>query len=375
MAADNTNIPHIAVTTHSTSSLHSDDARTAYSPSLGPSSQASPTSAHFPPTPSLQVTHARSPSDPLLLSPFSAKPRGGLGAGLSLDVPQRAHSPAISVSGSSAPPSPTLSASGSSVHFAPNTSLALRDNNPSLLVPGGHSRRPSWSSIATEADPAAQGQEMAALGLHRAPSATGTVLSATHTHVEAPSVGGRSRSHSRAKTGSGDSTTVDHAPPSPTVKHKSTHSAATTTVDHTAPAAPKEDEEEDEEARARKEKLALAPDDEADIGAFAFRPYALAAMLDPKELSALGDLGGTSALLAGLGTDASQGLSPGPGHDRAEGEEGRGAFGADLEERRRVYGPNVLPQRVSKSLLQLMWLALKDKVLVRPPSLDTHTPN
>ncbi|KAF7970842.1 hypothetical protein HWV62_22800, partial [Athelia sp. TMB] len=361
MAADNTNIPHIAVTTHSTTSLHSDpdDARTAYSPSLGPS----PTSPLFPPTPSLQVPHAR-PSDPLLLSPFSA-PRTGA---LSLDVPQRAHSPALSAAGSSVsvPPSPTLSASGSSVHFAPSTSLALRDNNPLLLVPGGHSRRPSWSSVATEADPAqSQGAEMAELGLHRAPSATGTVLSATHTHVEAPSVGGRSRSHSRAKTGSGDSTTVDHAPPSPTTaKHKSSHSAATTTVDHTPPAPKAEDEEEDDEARARKEKAALTPDDEADIGAFAFRPYALAAMLDPKDLAALGDLGGTSALLAGLGTDASQGLSPGPGHDRAEGEEGRGAFGADLEERRRVYGPNVLPHRVSKSLLQLMWLALKDKVLV-----------
>jgi Ca2+-transporting ATPase len=40
------------------------------------------------------------------------------------------------------------------------------------------------------------------------------------------------------------------------------------------------------------------------------------------------------------------------------------AFEATMEERRRVYGENVLPTRKSKSLLQLMWLALKDKVLV-----------
>ncbi|KAI0789888.1 calcium-translocating P-type ATPase [Abortiporus biennis] len=40
------------------------------------------------------------------------------------------------------------------------------------------------------------------------------------------------------------------------------------------------------------------------------------------------------------------------------------AYDAPLEERLRVYGENVLPQRKTKSLLQLMWLALKDKVLV-----------
>ncbi len=49
-------------------------------------------------------------------------------------------------------------------------------------------------------------------------------------------------------------------------------------------------------------------------------------------------------------------------------EEARGSgpvYGADLEERRRVFGANVLPTRETKSLLQLMQLALKDKVLVR----------
>ncbi|RPD74953.1 calcium-translocating P-type ATPase [Lentinus tigrinus ALCF2SS1-7] len=39
-------------------------------------------------------------------------------------------------------------------------------------------------------------------------------------------------------------------------------------------------------------------------------------------------------------------------------------YDANLDERRRVYGVNVLPIRKTKSLLQLMWLALKDKVLV-----------
>lgn len=39
-------------------------------------------------------------------------------------------------------------------------------------------------------------------------------------------------------------------------------------------------------------------------------------------------------------------------------------FDADIDERHRVFGENVLPTRKTKSLLALMWLALKDKVLV-----------
>jgi len=39
-------------------------------------------------------------------------------------------------------------------------------------------------------------------------------------------------------------------------------------------------------------------------------------------------------------------------------------YTASMEDRRRVYGENVLPSKPSKTLLVLMWLALKDKVLV-----------
>ena len=39
-------------------------------------------------------------------------------------------------------------------------------------------------------------------------------------------------------------------------------------------------------------------------------------------------------------------------------------FSATLDEQRRVYGQNVLPHRALKSLLALMWMALKYKVLV-----------
>jgi len=41
-----------------------------------------------------------------------------------------------------------------------------------------------------------------------------------------------------------------------------------------------------------------------------------------------------------------------------------GAYKASIEGRERIFGQNILPRRPIKSLLQLMWLALKDKVLV-----------
>lgn len=47
-----------------------------------------------------------------------------------------------------------------------------------------------------------------------------------------------------------------------------------------------------------------------------------------------------------------------------EDDEDNPIFSATLDEQRRVYGQNVLPHRALKSLLALMWMALKDKVLV-----------
>lgn len=400
MANSNSGIPHIAVTTDSTANLHISDDENSPSPNsphnfftptaLSPST-ASPAFSNFPSSPGLQATHNRSPSDPTLLSPFlNPRPRGN-GNNIGLEVPQRSYSPAISDAGSSSsmlsPPSPTLSAvsGGSSmVHFAPTTSLALRENNPALLQPnaqGSHSRRPSWSSVGTEADPHQNqtGQdlnEMSALGLHRSHSATGTVLSATQTHVDHSSEGGggRSRSHSRAKAGSGDSavtdpTVLDHSAPTNKHKHKSSNSNVTAV--NTADGHNEENggDEDDDETKARNGKVALTPDDEGvDLGPFKFKPYALASMLDPKDLDALGKVGGTEGLLKGLGTHGAKGLGGGQGHDRQESDDSGGAYDANIEERRRVYGPNVLPHRDGKSLLQLMWLALKDKVLVSDPS-------
>lgn len=173
--------------------------------------------------------------------------------------------------------------------------------------------------------------------------------------------------------------------------------------------------------------LDLSADDAIDAGPFAVKPYRLASLVDPKSLSSLEQIGGVEGLLRGLGTHAKTGLSaaaigkaagarPGAGPDAGAGEgagqrhdrpkrvseeldaeavpgivvtgpgsevdvsRGRRPHSADgheeeddddekvysasLEERRRVFGANVLPTRKTKSLLQLMWLAMKDKVLV-----------
>jgi Cation transporter/ATPase, N-terminus len=63
---------------------------------------------------------------------------------------------------------------------------------------------------------------------------------------------------------------------------------------------------------------------------------------------------------AGLQSTASLGGASGVGRPAS------GAYEATVEDRQRIYGQNILPQRPSKRLLRLMWLALQDKVVVGP---------
>ncbi|OBZ72072.1 Calcium-transporting ATPase 2 [Grifola frondosa] len=326
----------------------------------------------------------------------------------SLDVPHTLtlspHSPTPSFTSSNdgsstyVPPSPTLS-TNSSVHFA--NSLALRDNKPdekqgitslNLLTPDyGHRRK---GSFASSMEGSTEGGD------------SSTIASPTHTHCDA--------------TSDVDYTTV-------IVRSRST---------------PKDPDAADAERDAAKDEadnerpvLDLSQDEQIDAGPFAFKPYALASLVDPKNMEMLESMGGVKALLKGLGTSRKRGLGkkalmkanashhgliphiaatdshPGTDHPHGAGvgasqrhdrhtgddkhagdvpgivvtgpggedgggghhgghleeeeeiEEG-GAFEATLDERHRVYGENVLPTRKTKSLLQLMWLALKDKVLV-----------
>ncbi|KAJ3524170.1 hypothetical protein NMY22_g11122 [Coprinellus aureogranulatus] len=140
-------------------------------------------------------------------------------------------------------------------------------------------------------------------------------------------------------------------------------------------------------------------------------PPTNADMLDPKNLDTPASFGGVAGLHWGLGTNSERGLSTSAvgtsgssspestekekaGHsdshtveaDTQGAEEDRvpeimltapsgdtttvtpqadpNASKASLTDRKWVYGENVLPTRSSKTLLQLMWMALKDKVLV-----------
>jgi Ca2+-transporting ATPase len=155
----------------------------------------------------------------------------------------------------------------------------------------------------------------------------------------------------------------------------------------------------------------LAQDEAIDSTPFGVKPFQLAHMLDPKSLDTLIAIGGINGLLRSLGTNAEHGLSSKDAlHEKGKLGAGLGAshrhesqetkqrhsvdlnekvpnivltepsgklasptdsdddspaYHATLDDRRRVFGENVLPRRITKTLLQLMWLAMKDKVLVR----------
>ncbi|KIJ66705.1 hypothetical protein HYDPIDRAFT_26133 [Hydnomerulius pinastri MD-312] len=365
----------------------------------------------------------RGSSPPAFLSPYA---NGNLGPRrISLDVP-RSLSPSptfvSSNEGSSfgVPPSPTLSTQ-SSVQFA--TSLTLRDNKPDersgisslhLLSPSdadgaAHRRKGSIATFASsheghssldETEPD-HGAEFHLHTLRHAKSdATSlTVASPTHTHVDSASE--RSKSQTRStKLVSGYSdenvATTSYIPPGPPEVSSGTRGR----------------KKSDDEQSTTIAKLDVLQDEAVDCGPFSFKPYELASLLDPKSLDALEALGGTDNVLKGLGTHPTRGLllgtpdhggghpsdgRPGAGagasqrHDRSPkatenppiamsiqdrhphptasaggGDDGHGSdpSQASLDERKRVFGENILPQRPIKSLLSLMWLALKDKVLV-----------
>ncbi|PWN42098.1 calcium-translocating P-type ATPase [Ceraceosorus guamensis] len=119
-----------------------------------------------------------------------------------------------------------------------------------------------------------------------------------------------------------------------------------------------------------------------DPAPFPHRPIELGELVDPKSIKKLRDLGGIQGLLNALGTDEHAGLDTGAGIKHAEQSDDVEAAAATetsnkreqrkpadfvhatLEDRQRVYGHNVIPQKKSKSLLLLMWLTLQDKILI-----------
>jgi Ca2+-transporting ATPase len=129
----------------------------------------------------------------------------------------------------------------------------------------------------------------------------------------------------------------------------------------------KEEEEEPKDSRPPHVDPSL---DTTDPTPFAFAPLKLASLVDPKNLALLRELGGIEGLIKGVGSHRTRGLSAralGTAAGGEEEKEGEGAaYTGTIDDRRRVYGTNIIPVRKAKSLLLLMWLALQDKVSCSP---------
>ena len=305
------------------------------------------------------------------------------------------------------PPSPTLSGHSSrSVRWANST--ILRDNNPeehdgasSLYLappPHGHRRKGSIGSVSsigggstTEQD-ADDNSSFRLSPLRSTHSDVTSTLPSTHTHVDTASDVG-SRPSSVTSFFKKTLHRLRRPPPPPS---RETDTGPDTT-------------------RNDGQMLNLKQEADLDVHPFAFKPLQLASLVDPKNLETLESMGGVGALLRGLGTHPDHGLSTESGSPLAhiaspdptlpsftvshatdkdppnpdimitfpagepQGLQSTGSLGGDapagfqsseevyrtsIEDRQRIFGQNVLPRRPSKSLFQLMWLALKDKVLV-----------
>ena len=277
------------------------------------------------------------------------------------------------------PPSPTLS-SHSSVHFQQPTTLSLRDNQPGsgltslkMLSPEtayNHRRRPSRASHTASVDE----------------SVAETELDSSQ-HLPLTPIG----SYSKADNVSINTTS---SPTTTAVGTMSVHAFESkgTSRSHRDSTETSVDELRGMKSNKGKEPANMSeithiPEENMDPSPFYFNPSRLASLVDPKSLNSLTELGGVNGLIKGLGTNMHDGLSlsslgqlpdlkadhvvdDGGGGDSqgwvtpSQDITARDAFAAALEDRKRIYGTNILPARRSKSLLLLMWLAFKDKVLV-----------
>jgi Ca2+-transporting ATPase len=252
-------------------------------------------------------------------------------------------------SGMAVPPSPTLTSTSSNVRFEheppspiPVTSLALRDNDPHRLSP-------------------ADGDNKGGLGLGLANGEKG------HRRISSVATWSTAEFDEDGKR-------IPAFHPLPEADKEA--------LGWWAKRAEKkriEEEEKEEKARLKEEAKQLSahidPDkDDTDPSPFREKPSRLAMLVDPKSLEDLERIGGIQGLLDGLGVDPKKGLTAGlqegnreTGAPRSGAEMPSGSgpqWSASTDRRREVYGKNELPARKSKNIFQLMWIALKDKVLV-----------
>ena len=395
-------------------------------PSDNPHLPTSPPSdnPHLPPSP---LGHATSPTDNQgflsLSTPILKSARN------SLDAIGSPSSHTSDTSSLQPPPSPTLSAhSTGSIRFA--TSKVLRENNPEehdgmsslklLAPPPPHRRKGSVATVSSVDSSSTEQEYEDNQSFRLSPvrsahsDATSTLPSPTHTHVDVVP-------H------------VPSCPPSPAsfirktlhhVRRSQSPSGETDTASETTRNDGQKGDNSDTQRKrrelARPAVLDLKQEADIDVHPFAFKPLQLASLVDPKSLETLESMGGVDAILRGLDTQPTYGVStklgPPPSHavspdptsqDFSESHAaekdppkpnimvtfpagvpqglqstaslagGSGVslptafpssedvYKASIEDRKRIFGQNIVPQHPSKTLVQLMWLALKDKVLVR----------
>lgn len=120
--------------------------------------------------------------------------------------------------------------------------------------------------------------------------------------------------------------------------------------------APKEEivEEPEVEGSDRIEVAELPDPTPEQMGPFkGSEPTLLGSMVHDKFLNVVQERGGIDQLVADLRSNATNGLS-----------ESSAPAGTSVEDRKRIYGENRIPERKPKTLLQLMWIAFQDKILV-----------
>ncbi|KAM5537221.1 hypothetical protein V8D89_009154 [Ganoderma adspersum] len=366
-----------------------------------------------------------SPPSTSLLSPLNvplAVARSSLDAPSPYSLSPGSPSPSFTSSTEThVPPSPTLS-TRSSVQFAPQTSVALRHNHPEqtngvssfdLLSPhyNGHRRKGSFASSAEGSNDGTEPDTNSYTLNVLTPQHTGdgsTIASPTNTHCDGASDAGTTvRSHSQSRsTGKGDDdhgkggknadeeeqearpvldlAQDEHIDPGP-FKFKPYKLASLVDPKNmdllkemggvdglllglgthrkkglSRKALSKAVDASHHESFAPRVDKDPRPGAGAGVGASQRHdrdPEAAPSDVPKLVLTGPGDEDGGGISLAGSRSDLVEEIP--------EEARGNGAvYDADIEERKRVFGANVLPTRETKSLLQLMWLALKDKVLV-----------
>ncbi|KAI9458771.1 calcium-translocating P-type ATPase [Russula earlei] len=377
---------------------------------------ASSDTSFLPPSPSLHATSPTANQGYLFPPPPTLRP-----ARNSLDVIGSSALGVSEPSSSQPPPSPTLSAhSSGSIRFVNST--ALRDNHPedhdglSTLYlappPRGHRRKPSIGTVSSIASSSTErdGEDSSSVPLTPMPSthsdATSILPSPTYTHVEVASDAG---SRPPSATGFFRRTLHRVRHPSPSPSRETDTGSDTTRND--GQRGDNADVKRNGPQLARPVVLDLKQETDLNVHPFAFKPLQLASLVDPKSLETLEGMGGVNALLRGLGTHPTRGLTikagiasshhrspdpnfPGPKEYRvtdtdkdppkpdititvsvrlgdalgvslsAAPQFSEDTYGMSVEDRQRIFGRNVIPPRPSKTLLKIMWLALQDKVLI-----------